>query len=102
MFSNGQWSKQHTVITTEEALLVTLQIKDKIGDQAIQFSLQIEKEPAIEKTNYNFRMANFELMCADLDDDRHEYLIVVKISDAKKKDFFAPCFFLLKNFFFLN
>ena len=33
------------VITTEEALLVTLQIKDKIGDhQAIQFSLQIEKE----------------------------------------------------------
>ena len=47
------------VITTEEALLVTLQIKDKIGDhQAIQFSLQTEKEETItEKTNYNFRMA---------------------------------------------
>ena len=46
------------VITTEEALLETLQIKDKIGDhQAIQFSLQTEK--ATEKTNYKFRMANF-------------------------------------------
>ena len=31
------------VMTTEEALLVTLQIKDKIGDhQAIQFLLQAE------------------------------------------------------------
>ena len=39
------------VITAEEALLVTLQIKDKTLDrQAIQFSLQIEKEEtAIEK-----------------------------------------------------
>ena len=33
------------MITTEEALLVTLQIKDKIGDhQAIQFLLQTEEE----------------------------------------------------------
>ena len=41
------------VITTEEALLVTLQIKDKIRDhQEIEFSLQIEKEEtAIEKNN---------------------------------------------------
>ena len=48
------------VITTEEAILVTLQIKDKNGDhQAIQFSLQIEKEEtAIEKKNYNFRRTN--------------------------------------------
>ena len=44
------------VITTEETPLGALQIKDKIGDyQAIQFSLQIEKEEtAIENTNYNF------------------------------------------------
>ena len=43
------------VITTEEALLVTLQIKDKIGDHhAIQFLLQTEKEETeVEKTNYN-------------------------------------------------
>ena len=56
------------VITTEEALLVTLQIKDKIWDhQAIQFLLQTEKEKtAVEKTNYNFRRANFEAMQADL------------------------------------
>ena len=49
------------VITTEEALPVTLQIKDKIGDhQAIQILLQTEKEEtAVEKTNYNFRRANF-------------------------------------------
>ena len=79
------------VITTEEALLVTLQIKDKIGDhQAIKFSLQIEKEEtAIEKTNYNFRRANFEAMRADLDDKRLERLIVN--SDA------AQGFELLKN-----
>ena len=33
------------VTTTEETRLVTLQINDKIGDhQAIQFSLQTEKE----------------------------------------------------------
>ena len=66
------------MITTEEALLVTLQIKEKIGDhQAIQFSLQIEKEEtAIEKTNYNFRRANFEAMRADLDDERLERHIV--------------------------
>ena len=66
------------MITTEEALLVTLQIKDKIGDhQAIQFSLQIEtEETALKKTNYNFRRANFEAMRADLDDERLERLIV--------------------------
>ena len=61
------------VITTEEeALLVTLQIKDKIRDhQAIQFLLQTEKEEmAVENTNYNFRRANFEAMQADLDDER--------------------------------
>ena len=48
------------VITTEEALTVTLQIRDKIGDhQSIQFSLQIEKEEtAVQKTNYNFRRVN--------------------------------------------
>ena len=51
---------QYLVTTTEEALIV--QIKDKIGDhQAIKFSLQIEKEEtAIEKTNYNYRRANFD------------------------------------------
>ena len=66
------------VITTDEALLVTLQIKDKIEDhQAIQFLLQTEKEAtAIKKTNYNFRRANFEAMRADLDDGRLERLIV--------------------------
>ena len=80
----------HLVITTEEALLVTLQIKDKIGDhQAIQFSLQTEKEEtAVEKTNYNFRRANFEAMCADLDDKR---LHLIVNSDA------AQGFELLKN-----
>ena len=74
------------VITTEEALLETLQIKDKIGDhQAILFLLQIEKEEtAVEKTNYNFRRANF-----DLDDEGLERLIVN--SDAKQG------FELLKN-----
>ena len=66
------------VITREEALLVALQIKDKLGDhQAIQFLLRTEKdETAIEKTNYNFRRANFEAMQADLDDERLEHLIV--------------------------
>ena len=56
---------------------MTLQIKDKIGDhQAIQFSLQIEKEEtAIENNNYNFRKANFDAMRADLD-EIHEYLII--------------------------
>ena len=70
---------------------MTLQIKDKIGDhQAIQFLLQTEKEEtAVEKTNYNFRRANFEAMRADLDDERHEHLIVN--SDA------AQGFELLKN-----
>ena len=79
------------VITTEEAFLVTLQIKDKIGDQqVIKFSLQIGKEEtAIEKTNYNFRRANFEAMRADLDDERLEHLIVN--SDATQG------FELLKN-----
>ena len=78
-------------ITTEEALLVTLQIKDKIGDhQAIQFLLQLEKEETtVEKTNYNFRRANFETMRADLDDERLLRLIVN--SDA------AQGFKLLKN-----
>ena len=66
------------MITTVEALLVTLQINRKIGDhQAIQFLLQTEKkETAIENTNYNFRRANFEAMRADLDDERLERLIV--------------------------
>ena len=66
------------VITTEEALLVTLQNKEKIGDhQAIQFSLQTEKEEtAVEKTNYNFRMANFEAIRADLHDVGLQHLIV--------------------------
>ena len=79
------------MITTEEALLETLQIKDKIIDhQAIQFSLQIEKEEtALEKTNYNFWRANFEAMSADLDDEWLERLIVN--SDA------AQGFGLLKN-----
>ena len=37
--------------------------------QSIQFSLQIEKdETAEEKTNYNFRRANFDAMRADLDE----------------------------------
>ena len=31
---------------------------------------------AVEKTNYNFRRANFEAMRADLDDERLERLIV--------------------------
>ena len=87
------WQKNifDLVITTEEALLVTLQIKDKIGDhKAIQFLLQTEKEEtAIERTNYNFRRANFEAMRADLDDERLERLIVN--SDA------ARGFELLKN-----
>ena len=67
-----------TSVTTEEALLVTLQIMDKIGDhQEIQFLLKTEKEEtAVEKTNYNFRMANFEAMRADLDDERLQHLIV--------------------------
>ena len=40
-----QYNLLDLVITTEVALLVTLQFKDKIGDrQAIEFSLQIEKE----------------------------------------------------------
>ena len=79
------------VITTEEALLLTLQIKDKIGDhQAIQFLLQTEKEEsAVEKTNYNFRRENFEAMLADLDDERLERIIVN--SDAGRG------FELLKN-----
>ena len=66
------------MVTAEEALLVTLEIKDKIGDhQAFKFSLQIEKkETATEKTNYNFRRANFEAMRADLNDERLERLIV--------------------------
>ena len=65
------------LITTEEALLVTLQIMDKIWDhQAIQFLLQTEKEEtAVEKPNYYFRMANFEAMRAD-HDERLERLIV--------------------------
>ena len=60
--------------TPEEALLVTLENKDKIGDhQVIQFSLQIKKEKtAIENTNYNFSRTNFEAMGADLDDERLE------------------------------
>ena len=79
------------MITTEEALLLTLQIKDKIGDhQAIQFSLQIEKEEtAVKKANYNFRRANFEAMRADIDVERLEHLIVN--NDA------AQGFELLKN-----
>ena len=44
---------------------------------------------AVEKTNYNFRTANFDAMRADLDDDRLERLIVN--SDA------AQGFELLKN-----
>ena len=77
------------VITTEEALLLTLQIKDKIEDhQAIQYLLQTEKEETdIEKTNFNF--ISFEAMRADLDDERLERLIVN--SDA------ARGFELLKN-----
>ena len=65
------------VITTYEALLVTLQIKDKILDpEAIQFLLQTEKEEtAVEKTNYNFRRTNFEAMLADLDDEILERLV---------------------------
>ena len=53
------------VINTEEALLLTLQIKEKIGDHhAIQFLLQTEKEEmAVEETNYNFRRPNFEAIC---------------------------------------
>ena len=40
-----QYNLLDLVITTEVALLVTLQFKDKIGDrQEIEFSLQIEKE----------------------------------------------------------
>ena len=31
---------------------------------------------AIEKTNYNFRRANFEAMLADLNDERLERLII--------------------------
>ena len=79
------------MITTEETLLVTLQIKDKIGDHhAIQFLLQTEKEEmAVEKTNYNFRRVNFEAMRADLDDERLERLIIN--SDA------AQGFEILKN-----
>ena len=54
------------------------------------FHLQIEnKETPREKTNYNFRSENFEVMCADLDDERLERLIVN--SDA------AQGFELLKN-----
>ena len=70
---------------------MTLQIKDKIGDhQAIKFSLQIEKEEAAEeKTNYNFRKANFDAMRADLDDEILERFIIN--SDA------AQGFELLKN-----
>ena len=79
------------MITTEEALLVTLQVKDKIGDdQAIKFSFQTEKEEtAIENTNYNYRTANFEAMRAELDDERLQNLTVN--SDA------AQGFELLKN-----
>ena len=45
------------VITTEEALIVTSQFKDKICDhQANQFALQIEKEEtAVEKTKFKFQ-----------------------------------------------
>ena len=44
------------VITTEEALLETLQIKNKIGEhQAIPFLLLTKKkETAVENTNYNY------------------------------------------------
>ena len=81
----------YQVITTVEAVIVTLQIKDTIGDhQAIQFSLQLEKEETtIEKINYNLRMANFDAMRADLDDERLEHLIINR--DA------AQGFKLLKN-----
>ena len=66
------------MITTEEALVVTLQTKDKICDhQAIQFLLQTEKEQtAVEKTNDNLRRANFNAVHADLDDEILERLIV--------------------------
>ena len=68
-----------------------MQIKDKIADhQAIQFLLQTQKEEtAVDKTNYNFRRANFEAMLADFEDERLERLIVN--SDA------AQGFELLKN-----
>ena len=58
------------MITTEEAYIGTLQIKAKIGNhQAIQFLFQVEKEETVvEKTKYNFRMANFDEMHADLDE----------------------------------
>ena len=79
------------VFTTEEAHLVTVKIKDKIGDhQAIQFSFQIEKEEtAIEKTYCNFRRANFDAMLADLDEETRERLTIN--SDATQG------FELLKN-----
>ena len=66
------------MIITGEAPGLTLQIKYKICDhQAIQFSLRIEeKETAVEKSNCNFRMANFDAMRADLDDEVLERLIV--------------------------
>ena len=35
-----------------------------------------KEETAVEKTNYNFRRANFEAMRAELDDERLERLIV--------------------------
>ena len=66
------------VITTGEALIVALQIKDKIGDhRAIQYSLQIEKEATpVSNNNYNFRRANFDAMRDDLDDEILELLVV--------------------------
>ena len=79
------------VITTEGALIVTLQINYKIGDhQTIKFSLQNEKEEtAVEKTNYNFRRSNFDAMHTDLDDEIFERLIIN--SDAAQR------FELIKN-----
>ena len=57
------------VISTEEELIVNLKITHKIGDhQAIKYSIKIEKgNMASEKSNYNFRRANFDAMRTELD-----------------------------------
>ena len=50
------------VMTTEEEIVSYVKIGNKIGDhQTVYFSIETEKESAaLEKYNFNFRLANFD------------------------------------------
>ena len=55
------------VISTEEELIVNLNITDKIGDdQAIIFSIKTKKGNIASEKKYNFRRANFDAMGLNL------------------------------------